>query len=210
MKKALCVLLTAGLILSCAAVLGACGKFGRDAKPTEASATQAATAAPTQAPTVSVTEAPAAPVTEPPAPTTPPGPSPAKVALQNKLAESGAEGYTISRIIGSDDDQLILSYGVSEAEKHYDVYAIRDDGLSFEGTLSTSHTIPYIDRDTQSFACFSAHMGSFAYGPLTLEGGLRVATVGKGTIGEGEEYPEVPGTTVDFYHIDDTAPIANY
>lgn len=214
MKKTIAALLTAALITLCSVSLAGCDLFGKSTDPTTAPTTAAVTetptAAPTEAPTKAPTEVPTEAPTEPPAPTTPPGPSPAYTAIRNCLSQSGAEGYTIARIIGSDSDQLILSFGVVEAEKHLDVYTIGDDGITYQGELSGSHTVPYIDSATDSFACFWAHMGSYSYGPATFEGGLRIAVEEEGTIEADEEYPDIPGSAIEFYHIDDLTPIENY
>lgn len=214
MKKTVSLLLSA--IILCTLLLSACDRFGngKKAEPTvapTAAVTEAQTTAPTKAPAAPTQTPTQAPPTDPPAPTDPPGPSATYTAIRNCLADNAdANGYTIARIIGSDNDQLILSFGVSEAEKVYEVYTILNNGIEFQGKLSASHTIPYIDRDTGTFGCFSGHMSAYAYGPATLVGGLHIDVQESGTIEPGEQYPEVPGSKIEFDAINNLAPIDPY
>ena len=172
-------------------------------KPTESIETEA----PTTEPTAELTAKP----TEVPKPTVEPTMSPEVVSqLRSIISQSDAEGYTIAKILGNDNDQLILSFGEIEVMRHYDFYSISDSEVVFLGSLDSGHSSAYIDDTTGTFAKFFAHQGYYYYGPVVYDGGLSVDSIPESTIAPGEEYPDYPGERVEFNSIDDFSVLADY
>ena len=129
-------------------------------------------------------------------------------ALYNTIKNSGAEGYTVCKLSGSNYYHLILSYGKYEAARYYEVYRINKNDLTYIGKLAGAHTTAYIDWTTCTLGMFDAHMGSYAYGHVWADCGLVVETSGQ--VAAGQSYPSVPGEVIDFTPINNFALIANF
>lgn len=190
-------------------------------KPTQApttAPTEAPTTAPTEAPTTATTEAPTTPPTEAPstapteAPTTAPTEEGKSSALQNEIKSTikntGATGYKIVKIGGTDKKVLVLTLG-SDTKKSYVFYQLNADNLTLLGKLDGAHTTAYTDKTTGRFGLYFHDMTAYHYGTVSVSGGKVIADAkNSGTIGTGEKAPAVPGTTVRFFAATDFSGIA--
>ncbi|MBR1534875.1 MAG: hypothetical protein IJ639_10940 [Ruminococcus sp.] len=136
--------------------------------------------------------------------------SPAFVAMYDTIQNSGANSYVICNIAGTNSEALVLSYGEAELDRYYEVYAIGTDGITYLGMIGGSHTTAYIDNMMGTLCLFNANMGSYAYGAVWADGGLRVEYNDYGYVEAGESYPELPGTPVSFYAATDFSGIMMY
>lgn len=136
--------------------------------------------------------------------------SPVYIAMYNTIQNSGANSYVICNIAGTDSEALVLSFGQTEADRYYDVYTIGSDDITYLGQIGGSHTVAYIDDMTGTLGLFNAHMGSYAYGLVWADDGLRVEYNDSGYAAAGESYPDVPGTPVSFYAATDFSGICMY
>lgn len=180
LKSTIAIVLTALIAVSSVGLITSCSQSNTESKAETTAVTEAATEAQTEAETAAAVE----------------------TKISDKLIDlasrDGATGYTCCKLKGSKNYFLVVAKGDSEAEKVLSFYKIGADDVEYSGELSGSHTVAYIDKETATLGLFTAHMGEYKYGLVSVKGEVSFNEDEKGTVGEGEDYPAVPGEKITF------------
>lgn len=123
------------------------------------------------------------------------GNSPTELVLKN----SDADGYTICKIDGSEDYQLVLLYGDSEKDRQFEFYTVGEDAVENIGSLDGSNITAYISDETNRLCICHSDSGIFRFGAVKYDGeGITVDWLETVTMGDKDDSPDIPGKEVVF------------
>jgi len=123
------------------------------------------------------------------------GNSPTELVLKN----SDAGGYTICKIDGSEDYQLVLLYGDSEKDRQFEFYTVGEDAVENIGSLDGSNITAYISDETNRLCICHSDSGIFRFGAVKYDGeGITVDWLETVTMGDKDDSPDIPGKEVVF------------
>ena len=123
------------------------------------------------------------------------GNSPIELVLKN----SDADGYTICKIDGSEDYQLVLLYGEYEKECQFEFYTVGEDNIENIGSLDGSNITAYISDETKCFCICLNNSENFEFGAVKYDGeGINVDWLETVTMGDKDDFPDIPGEKVVF------------
>ena len=123
------------------------------------------------------------------------GNSPAELVLKN----SDAYGYTICKIDGSEDYQLVLLYGEYEKECQFEFYTVGENNIENIGSLDGSNITAYISDETNRLCICHSDSGIFRFGAVKYDGeGITVDWLETVTMGDKDDSPDIPGEEVVF------------
>ena len=123
------------------------------------------------------------------------GNSPAELVLKN----SDANGYTICKINGSEDYQLVLLYGEYEKDCQFEFYNVNKDSLENIGSFDGSNITAYISDETNRLCICFNNSGNFEFGAVKYDGeGINVDWIETVTMGDKDDFPDIPGEKVVF------------
>ena len=123
------------------------------------------------------------------------GNSPAELVLKN----SDADGYTICKIDGSEDYQLVLLYGKYEKECQFEFYIVGEDNIENIGSLDGSNITMYISDETNRLCICHSNSGNYAFGTVKYDGeGIIIDWLETVTMGDKDDSPDIPGKKVEF------------
>ena len=123
------------------------------------------------------------------------GNSPPELVLKN----SDADGYTICKIDGSEDYQLVLLYGEYEKECQFEFYTVGEDNIENIGSLDGSNITAYISDETKCFCICLNNSENFEFGAVKYDGeGINVDWLETVTMGDKDDFPDIPGEKVVF------------
>lgn len=123
------------------------------------------------------------------------GNSPIELVLKN----SDADGYTICKIDGSEDYQLVLLYGKYEKECQFEFYIVGEDNIENIGSLDGSNITMYISDETNRLCICHSNSGNYAFGTVKYDGeGIIIDCLETVTMGDKDDSPDIPGKKVEF------------
>ncbi len=123
------------------------------------------------------------------------GNSPIELVLKN----SDADGYTICKIDGSEDYQLVLLYGKYEKECQFEFYIVGEDNIENIGSLDGSNITMYISDETNRLCICHSNSGNYAFGTVKYDGeGIIIDWLETVTMGDKDDSPDIPGKKVEF------------
>ena len=123
------------------------------------------------------------------------GNSPTELVLKN----SDAYGYTICKIDGSEDYQLVLLYGEYEKECQFEFYTVGENNIENIGSLDGSNITAYISDETNRLCICHSDSGIFRFGAVKYDGeGITVDWLETVTMGDKDDSPDIPGKKVEF------------
>ena len=123
------------------------------------------------------------------------GNSPIELVLKN----SDADGYTICKIDGSEDYQLVLLYGKYEKECQFEFYIVGEDNIENIGSLDGSNITMYISDETNRLCICHSNSGNYAFGTVKYDGeGIIIDCLETVTMGDKDDSPDIPGKKVVF------------
>ena len=123
------------------------------------------------------------------------GNSPAELVLKN----SDADGYTICKIDGSKDYQLVLLYGKYEKDCQFEFYTVSEENVENIGSLDGSNITAYISDETKCFCICLNNSENFEFGAVKYDGeGINVDWLETVTMGDKDDFPDIPGEKVVF------------
>ncbi len=119
--------------------------------------------------------------------------------IESVLNDSGADGYTICKIDGIEDYQLVLLYGDYEKECQYEFYTVGEESIDNIGSLDGSDITAYISDNTKFLCICHKNSSSFDFGSLKYDGeGINVEWLETVTLEDEKDLPDLPGKKVVF------------
>ena len=120
-------------------------------------------------------------------------------AIELVLKNSGADGYTICKLDGSEDYQLVLLYGDYKKECQFEFYTVSEENIENIGSLDGSNITAYIPDETKRFCICLNNSGTFSLGAVKYDGeGITIDWLENIMLEDKDDFPDLPGEEVVF------------
>lgn len=120
-------------------------------------------------------------------------------AIELVIKNSSADGYTICKLDGSEDYQLVLLYGDYKKECQFEFYTVSEDNIENIGSLDGSNITAYISDETERFCICLNNSGNFALGAVKYDGeGITIDWLENIMLEDKNDFPDLPGEEVVF------------
>ncbi|MBQ9673541.1 MAG: hypothetical protein IJV39_02825 [Ruminococcus sp.] len=129
-------------------------------------------------------------------------------AIESILKNSDADGYTICKIGGIEDYQLVLLYGEYEKECQFEFYTVDEYNIENIGSLDGSNITAYISDKTNRLCICYNNSGKYDLSSIKYDGeGILVDWLETVIMENKDDSPDIPGEKVKFVPTDNLKPI---